>query len=172
MRNWVGEMHGVRWNGWRWSAAARLAYSVAGGSTATCKQVARMRAAQSGTAPHRPGFRGACHHYASAIALVVGRAFARPVGSSGPCSLFARPVLDNLDNTRHVLLRAPLKDAVLSTSRPVWLTHIGTPSSWPFSMARSTSFIRISMVAPKSNVRGRWRRGEDASSQNCDRFRC
>src|SRR6266480_5990130 len=27
--------------------------------------------------------RGACHHYASAIALVVGRAFARPVGIAG-----------------------------------------------------------------------------------------
>src|SRR6266516_2253365 len=27
--------------------------------------------------------RGACHHYASAIALVVGRAFARPVGIDG-----------------------------------------------------------------------------------------
>jgi len=27
-----------------------------------------------------PGCRGACHHHASAIALVAGRAFARPVG--------------------------------------------------------------------------------------------
>jgi hypothetical protein len=30
-----------------------------------------------------PGCRGACHHHASAIALVAGRAFARPVGRSG-----------------------------------------------------------------------------------------
>jgi hypothetical protein len=30
-----------------------------------------------------PGCRGACHRCVSAIALVVGRAFARPVGSPG-----------------------------------------------------------------------------------------
>src|SRR4029077_10451456 len=37
-----------------------------------------------------PAYRKACHHGASAIALVVGRAFARPVGSSGLHSLWLR----------------------------------------------------------------------------------
>ena len=48
----------------------------------------------------------------------------------------------------------PRNTPCLSTSRTAWHTHIGTPSSSPCSMARSTSFIRISRVAPKSNVRG------------------
>src|SRR6266480_7798559 len=34
---------------------------------------------------------GACHHYASAIALVVGRAFARPVGIAVSGRCFASP---------------------------------------------------------------------------------
>ena len=49
-----------------------------------------MSPAKSGYLSHDPAYRGACHHCASAIALVVGRAFARPVGSCGLCATYSR----------------------------------------------------------------------------------
>jgi hypothetical protein len=54
------------------------------GRQISSQHVARMSASDMRVFSRRgPGCRGACHHRASAIALVVGRAFARPVGSPG-----------------------------------------------------------------------------------------
>src|SRR6266699_1614688 len=58
---------------------------------------------------------GACHHYASAIALVVGRAFARPVGIAGRTMRSPMLILGLV--LRDASLRDAPQDEVFETPR-------------------------------------------------------
>ncbi len=64
---------------------------------------------------------GACHHYASAIALVVGRAFARPVGIAGEPRGLASVLVSRPRPSRRLLAQAPRDEGGKVTSDAVGL---------------------------------------------------
>src|SRR5512144_365104 len=80
--------------------------------------VARMSAATSGFSSSRaPHVAETCHHCASAIALVFGRAFARPGGSSGllaSCSNYWEDLRMKLPHTSACLMSLTILAATIA----------------------------------------------------------